>query len=115
MVSLFLVVSPNVKMKDGFITSVVFDNLALTLILGVSPARDSRRASDHFEKMGECLHHSSHHAPCHLSFLFILPIVIHYHYFETMVECFHHSSHRDGRRIFSSTIQKKGSTFSLVR
>ena len=63
MVSFFLVVSPNVKMKDGFITSVVFDNLALTLILGVSPARDSRRASDHFGKMGECLHHSSHHAP----------------------------------------------------
>ena len=61
--SFFLVVSPNVKMKDGFITSVVFDNLALTLILGVSPARDSRRASDHFGKMGECLHHSLHHAP----------------------------------------------------
>ena len=66
MVSFFLVVSPNVKMKDGFITSVVFDNLVLTLILGVSPARDSRRASDHFEKMGECLHHSSHHAPFYL-------------------------------------------------
>ena len=72
MVSFFLVVSQNVKMKDGFITSVVFDNLALTLILGVSPARDSRRASDHFEKMGECLHHSSHHAPFYLLLLLLL-------------------------------------------
>ena len=82
MVSFFLVVSPNVKMKDGFITSVVFDNLALTLILGVSPARDSRRASDHFEKMGECLHHSSHHAPF---LFFIIIVVIHLIYYYSLL------------------------------
>ena len=73
MVSFFLVVSPKVKMKDFF-----FDNLALTLILGVSPARDSRRASDHFEKMGECLHHSSHHAPFYLLLLLLLLLSILY-------------------------------------
>ena len=82
MVSFFLVVSPNVKMKDGFITSVVFDNLALTLILGVSPARDSRRASDHFETMEECLHHSSHHAPF---LFFIIIVVIHLIYYYSLL------------------------------